>query len=53
MLWFLSIFAKKIGEKIGVFYSKQSWIIQQYDHNIGFWDKRHFFSPKIVENRRK
>jgi hypothetical protein len=35
MLRFLNIFAEKIGEKIGVFYSKQSKIILYIDHSIG------------------
>jgi hypothetical protein len=30
-----NIFAQKIGEKIGVFHSKQSTIIKNFDHNIG------------------
>jgi hypothetical protein len=43
MLWFLKIFSpKKIGEKIGVFDSKQSYIVKKFDHNFGFWEKRHF-----------
>jgi hypothetical protein len=33
---FKNIFAKKFGENIGVFDSKQSKIIQNVDHNIGF-----------------
>jgi hypothetical protein len=33
---FLNIFAEKFSEKIGVFDSKQSKIVQNYDHNIGF-----------------
>jgi hypothetical protein len=33
----LKIFSlKKIAKKIGVFDSKQSYIMQNYDHNIGF-----------------
>jgi hypothetical protein len=27
--------------------------MQNFDHNIGFWEKRQFFSQKIGENRRK
>jgi hypothetical protein len=48
---FLNIFAKKFREKIGVFDPKQSQIIQNCDHNIGFLEKRQFFrrkSRKIV-----
>jgi hypothetical protein len=33
---FLNIFAEKFSEKIGVFDSKQSYIMQKFDHNIGF-----------------
>jgi hypothetical protein len=32
----LKILSQKMGEKIGVFYSKQSLIMQKFDHNIGF-----------------
>jgi hypothetical protein len=27
--------------------------MQNFDHNIDFWEKRQFCSPKIVENCRK
>jgi hypothetical protein len=37
MLWFLKYFRQKIQQKIGVFDSKQSKIMQNFDHNIGFW----------------
>jgi hypothetical protein len=33
---FKNIFAKKFSEKIVVFDSKQSKIIQNFDHSIGF-----------------
>jgi hypothetical protein len=33
---FLNIFAEKFSEKIGVFDSKESNIMQKLDHNIGF-----------------
>jgi hypothetical protein len=33
---FKNIFAEKFSEKIGVFDSKQSYIMQNFDHNIGF-----------------
>jgi hypothetical protein len=47
MLWFFkNIFAEK-SEKIGVFDSKQSLIMQKIDHNIGFWEKRRFFRWKL------
>jgi hypothetical protein len=47
---FLNIFAEKFGEKTGVFGSKQSKIMQKFDHNIGFLRKTPIFWPKIVEN---
>jgi hypothetical protein len=28
-------------------------VCKNCDHNIGFWEKRQFFSPKIGKNRRK
>jgi hypothetical protein len=43
---FKNIFAKKIGEKIDVLDSKQSYIMQKCDHNIGFWEKRQIFRRK-------
>jgi hypothetical protein len=33
---FVIIFAEKNGEENGVFDSKQSQIMQKFDHNIGF-----------------
>jgi hypothetical protein len=44
---------KNLAKKIGVFDSKQSYIMQIVDHDIGFREKRQFFSPKICKNRRK
>jgi hypothetical protein len=47
------IFSPKIGKTTVVFYSKQSQIMQKFDNNIGFWEKRQFFRrkfPKIAEN---
>jgi hypothetical protein len=44
---FLNIFAKNFSEKIGFFDSKQSYIMQKFDHNIGFWEKRKFFRQKL------
>jgi hypothetical protein len=41
------------SEKISVFDSKQSRIMQNFDLNIGFLRKMPFFSPKIVEIRGK
>jgi hypothetical protein len=38
-----------MGEKIGVFYSKQSLIMQKFDHNIGFWEKRHFVRRRLAK----
>jgi hypothetical protein len=50
---FKNIFAEKFSEKIGIFDSKQSQIMQNFDHNIGFCEKRQFFRrklSKIAEN---
>jgi hypothetical protein len=33
---FLNTFAEKFSNKIGVVDSKQSYIMQHFDHNIGF-----------------
>jgi hypothetical protein len=33
---FLNIFAEKFGEKNGIFDSKQSRTMQNFDHDIGF-----------------
>jgi hypothetical protein len=41
------IFCRKIQKKIGVFDSKQRQIMQNFDHNIGFWEKRQFFRRKL------
>jgi hypothetical protein len=54
MLWFFKYFRRKIQQKIGVFDSNQSWIMQNFDRNIGFEKKRQFFRrklSKIAENR--
>jgi hypothetical protein len=37
---------KKSAKKIGVFVSKQSQIMTNFNHNIGFWEKRLFFRRK-------
>jgi hypothetical protein len=44
---------KNRRKKLAFVDTKQSWIMKNFDHNIGFWEKRQFFSPKIVKNRRK
>jgi hypothetical protein len=46
------IFSPKIGKTTVVFYSKQSQIMQKFDHNTGM-RKTPIFSPKISKNRRK
>jgi hypothetical protein len=33
---FLNIFAEKFSENFGVFDTKQSYIMEKFDHNIGF-----------------
>jgi hypothetical protein len=40
-------FAEKFSEKIGVFDSKQSLNMQNFDRNIGFREKRQFFRRKL------
>jgi hypothetical protein len=52
-MFFLNIFAENFGKKIGVFYSKLSYIMQKFHHDIGFREKRQFVRrklPKIAEN---
>jgi hypothetical protein len=49
---YLNIFAEKFGKKIGVFGSKQSQIIQNFDHNIGFLEKRQFFRRKFAKSQK-
>jgi hypothetical protein len=52
---FLNIFAKKSAKKLR-FWLKTKLNSEKIDHNIGFWEKRHFFpwkSAKIFENWRK
>jgi hypothetical protein len=44
---FLNIFAEKFGKNIGIFGTNFGYFLQKSDHNIGFWEKRNFFSPKI------
>jgi hypothetical protein len=39
---------KKIAQKIGLFDNKQSLIMQNFNHNIGFWEKRQFFRRKLA-----
>jgi hypothetical protein len=42
MFRFLKYFRWKNEQKIGVFDSKQSWIMQNFDHNIGFEKNANF-----------
>jgi hypothetical protein len=44
------IFRKKIGEKIGVFYTKQSYIMENLIMPLAFEKIRQFFSSKVAEN---
>jgi hypothetical protein len=48
----LKIFLPKIWQKIGVFDSKQSKLMQKYYHNIGLWENAIFRRKlsKIAEN---
>jgi hypothetical protein len=43
------IFSQKNSEKVGVFDSKQSKIMQNFDHDIGFCEKTPFFRRKLSE----
>jgi hypothetical protein len=43
------IFSPKKLRKIGVFDSKQSYIMHIFYHNIGFWEKRQFFRRKLAK----
>jgi hypothetical protein len=45
---FLNFCAEKFAEKIGVFCSKQSEIMQKLDHNIGFLRKTPIFVAQTV-----
>jgi hypothetical protein len=45
----LKNFAQKIGEKIGNLFSKQSKVMQKFNHNIGFREKCHFFRRKLTK----
>jgi hypothetical protein len=29
---------------------KKAKLCKKFDHNIGFWEKKNIFSPKIAEN---
>jgi hypothetical protein len=51
MLW-LKKFAQKFGEKNWRFWLKTELNNAKFDHNIGFWGKRHFCQKlsKIAEN---
>jgi hypothetical protein len=52
MLWFLNIFAEKNCKKLSFFTHNKAKLCKNF-HNIGFWEKRHFFRrklSKIAEN---
>jgi hypothetical protein len=46
---FKKYFRQKKLQKIGVFDPKQSLILKNFDHNIGFWEKRQFSRRKLVK----
>jgi hypothetical protein len=49
----LKIFSpKKFSKKIGVFNSKRRQTLKKIDHNVGIWEKRHFFAENW-ENSQK
>jgi hypothetical protein len=45
---FWNIFA----ENFGIFDSKLSKILQKFDHNIGFWEKRQFFAENWQKSQK-
>jgi hypothetical protein len=50
MLRFLKYFRRNILQKYWRFWLKTKLNYEKIDHNIGFREKRQFFSPKIAEN---
>jgi hypothetical protein len=44
---FFNIFAEKFREKMGVFDSNKAKLCKNFDHNIGFLEKRQFFRRKL------
>jgi hypothetical protein len=49
---FLNILSEKFGEKIGVFNTNQSKLFKEFDHNIGFGEKRHFFAENWQKSQK-
>jgi hypothetical protein len=40
---------QKFNESIGVFLLKLRLVLQKFDDNIGFWEKRQFFRSKLAK----
>jgi hypothetical protein len=50
---FKNIFAEKSGENISVFCPNYCYfLVKKIDHNIGFWEKRHFFDENWQESQK-
>jgi hypothetical protein len=49
MLWFFKYFRQKNRRKN---YSERSSIMQNFDHNIGFWEKRQFFAENWQKSQK-
>jgi hypothetical protein len=45
----LKIFSAKILAKIPAFFSNCCYILQKFDHNFGFWEKRQYFRRKLAQ----
>jgi hypothetical protein len=50
---FSNIFAKKLEKYLAFLTQIKAKLCKKIDHSLGFCEKTPFFSPKIVENRRK
>jgi hypothetical protein len=50
MIFFLNFRRKKSAENIRAFDTKQSWIMQKFDRNIDFWEKRQIFFAENCQN---
>jgi hypothetical protein len=48
MLWFFKIFSpKNSAKKLAFLTRNKAELCKKFDHNIGFWEKRHFFRQKL------
>jgi hypothetical protein len=52
MLWFFKIFSPKNSAKILAFFAQTATTIwKKIDHDIGFWEKRHFFAENSQKSQ--